>query len=709
MEIAHRREAELVDVDDDHADVAIAVRGRVERRVRSADDGRLPLEAAVDARRSGPRQDDLDSLRGRLRTDEPEPDSARDRLAPCACAPAQRVNAGPAYLTRDAQSQDRPAGAHLEVPRIEADAPRAHQRRRHLRGARDQDAGSHRLVLRRLEFRRRHDLEDEARRRPARRDGDVDCGTLRRERETLRPRDGARLAGAADGHRPEAEPVRFEDGLDLVERQPDERRQRHERRAQLALVAGEVRFLQPEDARVAGLPAGDGRGREVGAVMARVRRAGEDGDEIVRTAVVAARQPADGQAVGTDVAADVLRRLRWLQIVEQREQREVLRQHVHAVGGREEAVVPTGGERPGRGDAMDDAPRRTVVRCGNEAGLGRPHDDLDRLCELVHLDPGKSPVRADVERLGAGAEAVREPAGRRRGRDAHDEPVVARRRRCAGRHRCRSKAVAGVHCRRRGRARVLLDGSGRADGEVHAEREVLSARVLQLAGECVRAGGEGAGVVGDARAGDHRHDRGRAVECHAGRRRRLARDEGNRVDGAERGPVRRARGDDGRRGVVDAYAGHDVLRGVAEVVGDGRAEVVHAVGELRRVVGDAPRGRGVRAERLPRRAAGGGGGEDDVRRAGAAHRRVERDGAGDHAAGIRERHGRRGDVDVERDRRPDECVAGAIRDHGAQVVAAGRDGRRVPRRAERRARGRRDLAESTAAGRPQLVANRCNA
>src|SRR4051794_37497492 len=102
MEIAHRREAELVDVDDDHADVAIAVGGGVERGVCTVDDRRLPLEAAVDPRRGRSGQNDLDFLHRRLTADEPEPDTARDRLAACARAPAQRVDAGPADLARNA-------------------------------------------------------------------------------------------------------------------------------------------------------------------------------------------------------------------------------------------------------------------------------------------------------------------------------------------------------------------------------------------------------------------------------------------------------------------------------------------------------------------------------------------------------------------------------------------------------------------------------
>ena len=52
-----------------------------------------------------------------------------------------------------------------------------------------------------------------------------------------------------------------------------------------------------------------------------------------------------------------------------------------------------------------------------------------------------------------------------------------------------------------------------------------------------------------------------------------------------------------------------------------------------------------------------------------------------------------------------EDVAGAVGDHGPDVVAAGRERGRVPGRAERRARRVGDLRERPAARRPDLVAD----
>src|SRR4029079_10359122 len=109
------------------------------------------------------------------------------------------------------------------------------------------------------------------------------------------------------------------------------------------------------------------------------------------------------------------------------------------------------------------------------------------------------------------------------------------------------------------------------------------------AGEGVRADGECARVVVDVRPTHHRGDGRATVERDADRRGDLVRDE---RDGARRGDgraVRRGRGHDLRGGVVDTDAGDHVLGRIAETVEHGGAQVVDAVGELGRVVRNAPR------------------------------------------------------------------------------------------------------------------------
>ena len=106
----------------------------------------------------------------------------------------------------------------------------------------------------------------------------------------------------------------------------------------------------------------------------------------------------------------------------------------------------------------------------------------------------------------------------------------------------------------------------------------LPGGILQLAGERVRAGRKRAGAEVDVRAAHDRRDRCATVERDAERRRGLA---GHECRSRSRTlTVEPSAGvEETTRGAVlsTRIAGDDVGRGVAEGVGDRRAEVVDAV------------------------------------------------------------------------------------------------------------------------------------
>ena len=297
------------------------------------------------------------------------------------------------------------------------------------------------VACRRLELRCCHDLEHEAGERTARGDGEVDRGALLGENETLRPGDRPGRPRSTGRHGADRESERGEERGGLVGCLPDQRRHRHERPRQLALVAGEVGLPEAEDAWVADGPGTDACSGVVDAIVARVRRAGEHGHEVVGAAVVGARLPTQCQAVRTEEAADILRRFRRRQIAEEREQREVPGQDVEPAGVRPETVVPTGRQRSGRGNSEQDAPAAVLERRRDEALLGGAHQDAHGLAELMDRGPRKRPVCGHVEPLGPGAEAVRQAARWRDGRDAKDDPVAARAGPGARRHRRGGEAV----------------------------------------------------------------------------------------------------------------------------------------------------------------------------------------------------------------------------------------------------------------------------